>query len=95
MDVQHPETVVEVLPEGILPGHAAQVPVGGRDDPDVERGLLRVADPPDGPLLSTSGSARISRGSAIPSRKSFRVGDLEEADLVLFGRREGPLDITE
>ena len=58
---QDREAEVEILAEGAAVDQAAEVPVGGRDQADVDRTVLALAEPLDRPRLQHPQQLRLHR----------------------------------
>ncbi len=54
LDLKDPDAVEEILPEPSFLDHLSQIPVGGRNEPDVHIALLLAPYPADLPFLDRS-----------------------------------------
>ncbi len=85
--LDHPEPVVEVIPEGAFLDRCAEVLVGGRQHPDIDAPLLVFADPADLPFLEDAQQLDLHRGR--------HFSDLVEEDRPAFGLLEQTLAIAD
>jgi hypothetical protein len=94
----HVQAVVEVLTEGPLLHHGAEVAVGRRHDAHVDLLGLGATDRHERPFLDDAKDLHLERGRHVTHlvhEEGASVGHLEEARLVRDGAREGAATVPE
>ncbi len=98
VDHDHPEAVVEVLPEAPRLNRLLQVAVGGGHDPGVDRDLLPAADALDGLLLEEAQELHLQGGrqfADLVQEERAALGQLDAPLALDVGAGEGPLLVAE